>query len=568
MNSSRSLRIPPPLVGLTLVIVLLLPLVSLGYVTRENVLGALAQRGEEERTNTATVTARIVAETARSAESDLVSFSGRILLRAALRSGDATELLHQMRDLKGANPRYNSAAAFDIRGVMLQREPDGGIVGQSFADREYFKNSLVTPDPYVSEIYLSRAASLPVIAIALRVSDGSVTLGVINVTIDSQQFIEQARGLRAIDGRELLLVDGSSRVIASSGSHEVFSHVDLPRAAGPVSGNITVAGAPYLAAYVPVANSSWMLYVLDDPEIALRVEHDLERTMTIAFGIAALFIVLLGVVAAYATAARSRAARQVSLAYETMREANEQLLEVDREKDEFVSTVSHEFRTPLTGILGFSEMIRNEADLTVDEMREFAGDIHRDAQRLARMINDMLDLDRMRSGAMGLERRPVDLNGVVEDVVVLARPNAPGHRIETELDRDLPAIEADRDRLVQVVTNLVSNAVKYSPQGGTVRLRTWLEGDTVRLSVSDEGIGIPADQLGKVFERFTRVESKAMRDIQGTGLGLPIVQQIVELHGGRVWVESVLGSGSTFHVTLPVVPGASSATRSAVGSEA
>ena len=238
-------------------------------------------------------------------------------------------------------------------------------------------------------------------------------------------------------------------------------------------------------------------------------------------------------------------------AFGRQRQAVEQLERLNRAKTEFVSIVSHEFRTPLTGIQGFSEMMRDE-DLTLDEMREYAGDINKDAQRLNRMINEMLDLDRMESGRMTIHPERMDLNAVIDDVADRVRPNAPNHTLTLDLQPDLPQIQADRDRMTQVASNLLNNAVKYSPTGGRITVTTRADGDELRFDVRDEGLGIPPDALETIFERYSRVDSQATKDIQGTGLGLPIVRQIVHLHGGKVWAESELGRGSVFHVVLPL----------------
>ncbi len=243
-------------------------------------------------------------------------------------------------------------------------------------------------------------------------------------------------------------------------------------------------------------------------------------------------------------------------AFGRQRQAVEQLERLNRAKSEFVSIVSHEFRTPLTGIQGFSEMMRDE-QLSMEEMREYAGDINKDVQRLNRMINEMLDLDRMESGRMTIHRERMDLNAVVDEAVDRVRPNAPNHTLTLDLQRDLPQIQADRDRMTQVASNLLNNAVKYSPTGGRITVTTRAKGDQLLLDVRDEGLGIPTDALETIFERYSRVDSQATKDIPGTGLGLPIVRQIVQLHGGRVWAESELGRGSVFHVALPLAGSAS-----------
>ena len=237
-------------------------------------------------------------------------------------------------------------------------------------------------------------------------------------------------------------------------------------------------------------------------------------------------------------------------AFAQQREAVGELERLSRAKSDFVSIVSHEFRTPLTGIQGFSEMMQSE-DLTIDEMREYAGDINKDAHRLNRMITEMLDLDKMESGRMELHREPVDLNAIVSEAADRVRPNAPHHPLSLRLDPMVGEMSGDRDKLTQVMANLLNNAVKYSPNGGEIVVSTRVEGNSAHIVVRDHGLGIPKEALETIFERYGRVESLATRHIQGTGLGLPIVRQIVQLHGGAVWVESTVGEGSVFHVTLP-----------------
>ena len=230
------------------------------------------------------------------------------------------------------------------------------------------------------------------------------------------------------------------------------------------------------------------------------------------------------------------------------RETYRRIEQLSRLRGEFIAIVSHEFRTPLTGIQGFSEMMRDD-ELTIPEMREYAGDINKDARRLSRLINDMLDLDQMESGLMTPKFALLDLNGIAARTA--APLNGGDHAITLDLDDRLPQIVGDADRLEQVVGNLLSNAIKYSPKGTPVEVRTRTEDGTVVLTVSDRGVGIPNDQLENIFQRYSQTES-GTRSIQGTGLGLPIVRQIVRLHDGRVWATSEPGRGSVFHVQLPL----------------
>ncbi len=167
------------------------------------------------------------------------------------------------------------------------------------------------------------------------------------------------------------------------------------------------------------------------------------------------------------------------------------------------------------------------------------------------MINEMLDLDRMQSGRVELRRDPLDVNSIVREVLQTLAVVSARHSLYPQLASSLPLVAGDRDRVVQVLTNLVRNAIIYSPAGGTITVSTSVEDGFAHLAVRDEGLGIPDAELSTIFDRYTRVRSKEHQSVTGTGLGLPISKQIVEHHGGRIWVESELGRGSTFHFTLP-----------------
>ncbi|MGE3267264.1 MAG: GAF domain-containing protein [Chloroflexota bacterium] len=248
---------------------------------------------------------------------------------------------------------------------------------------------------------------------------------------------------------------------------------------------------------------------------------------------------------------RKRSEEEISAALATQQAANEQLQRLSRAKSDFVSIVSHEFRSPLTGIQGFSEIMR-DGDLDADEMREYSADINREAERLSRMIGELLDLDRMEAGQMTLQVTSMDVAAIVTQVVASVESRASLHTLRLEIEPGLPSLSGDPDKLTQVLVNLLDNAVKYSPDGGEIAVSVRQQGDSIRLRIRDEGLGIPPEALETVFERYRRVELARSRAIGGTGLGLPIVRQIVELHGGRVWAESVLGEGSTFCVEFPI----------------
>ena len=233
---------------------------------------------------------------------------------------------------------------------------------------------------------------------------------------------------------------------------------------------------------------------------------------------------------------------------------NERLLELDHLKDEFVALVSHELRTPLTSIRGYLELVLDgEAGEVTDEQRQFLGVVERNANRLLDLVGDLLFLAQIEAGKLSLEFGAVDLAAVAAESVETARPLAEEKEITLTLATSpLPLLAGDRARLAQLLDNLVSNAVKFTPQGGRVDVRASSSRENAILEVRDTGMGIPADEQEHVFERFFRTSRATEQAIQGTGLGLAISNAIVHAHGGRITLASNEGEGATFRVTIPI----------------
>lgn len=226
-------------------------------------------------------------------------------------------------------------------------------------------------------------------------------------------------------------------------------------------------------------------------------------------------------------------------------------------KNEFVSTVSHELRTPLTSIKGYVDLILDgEAGDINDIQREFLSIVQENSDRLVSLINDLLDISRIESGRIHLRVEPLDVADIVEGAAETFRAVAEhaGVSISTKVARGLPRAAGDRDRIGQVLLNLTSNAIKYSPGGGTVTISARRRGGFVEIAVADPGIGISREDQTRLFEKFYRVDSSLTREIGGTGLGLSICKTIVELLGGGIWARSAPGKGSTFTFSLPVAP--------------
>ncbi len=231
--------------------------------------------------------------------------------------------------------------------------------------------------------------------------------------------------------------------------------------------------------------------------------------------------------------------------------------EISQMKNEFVSTVSHELRTPLTSIKGYVDLILEGETGEINEIqREFLGIVKQNSDRLVALINDMLDISRIESGRIHLKIEPLDVGDLVTGVIdtFKAVVSQTGHKLACGLPEDLPLAAGDRDRVGQVLINLVSNAIKYSPSGGAVKVSARERDGQLVLSIADEGIGISREDQERLFDQFYRVDSSLTREIGGTGLGLSICKTIIELLGGQIWVTSKLGEGSTFSFSLPVAP--------------
>jgi len=249
-----------------------------------------------------------------------------------------------------------------------------------------------------------------------------------------------------------------------------------------------------------------------------------------------------------------RKSRELTAATLELRAANERLQELDRVKDDIMSSVTHELRTPLTSIRAFSEILLANPDMEVEQRSKFLGIIVKESERLTRLINQVLDMAKIDSGRIDWHIADLDLRELIEDAVNSTRQlfDDKAVTLREELGDQPVIIAGDRDRLIQVIINLLSNAVKFCPdQGGQVAIQLYPLAHRWRVTVIDNGPGIAPDQHQLIFEKFHQVTDAHAGKPKGTGLGLPISQKIVEHHGGSIWVESEPGQGASFVVDLP-----------------
>jgi signal transduction histidine kinase len=256
---------------------------------------------------------------------------------------------------------------------------------------------------------------------------------------------------------------------------------------------------------------------------------------------------------------------EAEFAQRLLAEQNARLREADRLKDEFVALISHDLRTPLTSIMGYLELTLDDETIG-DDSRSYLEIVQRNSNRLLRLVNDLLFVARVEAGELDLHPHEIGLAAIVRQSVEEATPRATDRGVELSAHvEDVPDVRADRGRMFQLLDNLISNAIKFTPEGGRVDVRLLAKGARVRIEVCDTGIGIaPAEQV-RLFERFFRASTATERHIPGTGLGLYIASAIVDAHGGEIDVQSEPGTGTTFAVELPVVSKAETPSAELVG---
>jgi signal transduction histidine kinase len=477
-------------------------------------------------------------------------------------------------DYAGALTDMSAIDVADQAGrVLATVTPVSGFSGgsatpavDSVADRDFFRVAItgtsivagVTTEP----LFLDHAV---VVAAPIRGQNNNVIVGVL---IGEIRGADLAGHLRSQLGpfEDLYVVDGAGRLVGRAAGPSAAGlelgtdpivHGLLSRR--PVAGELRdpVTGTTALLTSAPIASTGdpgWSVVAVQalggvEAETAGALAQQRELRLALVA------ILLVGSFAFARIAAGSlRQRKLLSTALDQVEAKSREVEAANRHKSEFLANMSHELRTPLNAIIGFSEVLSQQMFGAVNpKQHEYLGDIGASGQHLLSLINDILDLSKVEAGKMELQPSRFSLAAALASVMMMVQERAlrRGVELRTELDPNVDVVEADERKVKQVVLNLLTNAVKFTPAGGQVRLRAGRDGAGVVVAVMDNGVGIaPADQA-RVFEEFAQARGTSMPEQEGTGLGLTLSRRLVELHGGTIWVESELGKGSTFTFTLP-----------------
>jgi two-component system, OmpR family, sensor kinase len=575
----------------------LVPLLVLGGLASYLAQRAIEEQTRENATLIMTTEAERMAQLVAATRGALQAQANTPSFADAIARQDRASLEAQLDTLSKYQPLFHTLGVLDDQGGALTSVGAARGSQGNFADRDFFQQAIEAREGYVSRPFLN-VTQQPLIVIAVPVQSGGRAIGI----LAGSMVIDELMGLAPLSSlpHQVQVVDKrDGKLLLDTTTGRVLETVNLPITttvfAATEAGIIETFDQRnrFLTAYAPVPETDWtVLYSLP----LSQVYGSLTRLSAAVIGLvaiaAALALALSQFVAREVTdrlAAIQQAAGSLTAgkldkrvhvegddeladlgqAFNDMADQIEagqtELARVNTElhhavgvRDDFLSVASHEMKTPLTPIKGFSQTLLRQLERTDRPFdREQAIKVLRmmnlQADRLADLVNDLLDTSRIRSGRFVLTPAPMDL-------VTLSREVAERFASQSESEGTIISVLApsgdvrgswDAGRLDQVITNLISNALRYSPEGGAVTVAVAANGDGAHLTVSDQGIGIPPDSLGNLFQPFYRA-SNAMHHYGGLGLGLYISREIVERHGGRIWAESAgPGQGSQFHVTLP-----------------
>jgi signal transduction histidine kinase/CheY-like chemotaxis protein len=562
------------------------PLVLRSSLSVNSTYSALTDASNHRLTDASALAAAYVNTQMTSLAAADDSYAHQPTLIAALSDGnhlnyDKPAILTTLNIIRAIQTNSFFAGIVDAAGTYWgDQNPVGpaSALGQNFSVRDWYQGTARTGKPYVSSAYTSSdlghpivvAISDPVIADGRYASKGKV-LGILVVGYElgatQRLFSDFARN----QGVAIEVTDQKGVVVALSGAAptKLVSDSSAGVAAalkGKSSlGRVLIGGEDDFAAYSPVAGVGWTVLTALPASVALADANRL-RDYVVAITIVLLALLAGTKITLYLilhhgqadnlalTGANTYLERRVAARTVELEATNRKLNAANRHKTTFLANMSHELRTPLNSILGFSELLIDSTDgqFPVATRNRFLEQIHSSGKHLLGLINDILDLSKIEAGQMELRLQTVTVDEVVNQVANTVEPLVAQKRIHLEVSGgNAGQILADEAKVTQMILNLVSNAIKFTPEGGTVTIKATRGTDRLEIEVSDTGIGIAQQDIRRVFREFQQVESGASRQQQGTGLGLALTRSFAVLHGGDVRLESELGKGSRFTIELP-----------------
>ena len=541
-------------VGLAACALLMGPMVLFGAFALRTSLDDLNVRSDRERQGAAALAATLVGRTISAHGEQLRVVSGSDDFRDALAHRDSGRLSDILAPIVSGVPDIATAGVLDPAGKVMARFPaQATAIGVSFADRDFYVGAMRSDGVFVGDAVTSQIdPTLSIVTLSYAVREDNVAHGVAILTVRPTVMIADLETALDAPGRELLLVDHRSATIASTAKRPMLGLVDVPARTG--QGLALFDGAPRAFVAAAIEGTDWTLYVLDDPAGVYAAQRDLATQLGLPLTASIVVAGLLAALLASAWLLLVRGRERLAAANVRLLELNAEVQVATRAKSDFLANMSHELRTPLNAILGFSGLLSEQIGSSLTERQQrFLRNIAEAGQHLLELINDVLDLSKVEAGKLELRPEIIALDVLLEPVAVAARAAAQAKGVALEVHGQADeGIVVDPIRVRQILFNLMSNAVKFTPSGGSIDLRAQLDGPNLLLSVADTGVGIPAEARDRVFGVFERLHEGRV-EAAGTGLGLALTKRLVEQMSGSIAFESEDGRGTTFRVVLPDV---------------
>ena len=514
-----------------------------------------------------------------SAGNILTSIVDRPLVRNEWARHDLVSVKADLQEARKLEPAFLFVSVYDVDGTLRLIEPNDKIVGDNFSYRDWYRGLTAHWQPYVSEVYRTAAAPNPlVVAVAVPIRDSNgkptgIAMGTYSLAALARKFSAIEKGATAdyyvVDQHGVVAaarnVDAQSAPVKASASTVVSQAL-----AGAEGGEqLRIGNENTFVAFAPAPRLGWAVLYSRPESVALAPAlHLKSQNRSVSLYLLLVYLVTAALAAFLVkrqthllsanqalNAELEERVGELKLAGEHLARAKEEAERSNKFKDQFLSTMSHELRTPLNAVLGFSDLLNEERYGPLnDRQRRYVNHIHTGGKHLLRLINDILDLSKIEAGRLQLAIESVSVNTCFAESLDTLRPLA-DKKSQTLVERTSPnlSVRADMTRFKQILMNLIGNAIKFTPERGTIEIGAEKLGDAVRVEVRDSGPGIPIEEQQRIFEAFHRLQQSATM-AEGTGLGLAITKSLVELHGGQLGIESAPGSGSTFYFTLPAAP--------------